>query len=561
MGLEKTQSGITVREEKMDQSAILVLRKRYLLRDESGSVIETPLDMFRRVARHIAGGEDEFDSARKAEREEEFYTMLSNLEFLPNSPTLMNAGRELGQLAACFVLPVFDSLESIFDVVKETAMVHRTGGGTGFSFSRLRPKNDRVFSTMGEASGPVSFIRVINVATEVIKQGGTRRGANMGVLRIDHPDIEEFITIKRDPHELTNFNLSVAVTDEFMKAYAGGEDFALLNPRTKQTTKRLKARDLFRLIAESAWISGEPGVLFIDTINRANPTPHMGDIEATNPCGEQPLLPYESCCLGSINLSKIALKGTIDWKRLGDLVHLGVRFLDNVIEMGRYPIGGIDKVTRGNRKIGLGVMGFAHMLIRLGIPYDSPSAEKAGEEVMSFIQKESKTASARLAEERGVFPNYKGSTWDRKNMPQRNATTTTVAPTGTLSIIAGCSGGIEPVYDIRYTRRLLGDVELEIRDPLYEEMREDSRYAKPPDELFRTAHQIPPLIHLRIQGVFQRHVDNAVSKTINLPASATPDAIIAIYEQAFRSGLKGTTVFRDKSRAFQVLSCSSQQIC
>lgn len=545
----------------VDQNALLVLEKRYLIKDETGKPIETPEGLFRRVAGFMAQAEDNFKGGQRKKTEEAFYAMLSNLEFLPNSPTLMNAGRDLGQLAACFVLPIEDSLDSIFEKVRQTALIHQTGGGTGFSFSRLRPKNDLVASTMGQASGPVSFIKVFNMATEVIKQGGTRRGANMGVLRIDHPDVEEFITIKRDPSELTNFNLSVTVTDEFMQAYAQGAFFPLVNPRTKKVIKKVKARDLFKLVAESAWASGEPGVLFIDTINRANPTPHIGTIEATNPCGEQPLLPYESCCLGSINLSKLVRQGQIDWERLRDLVHLGVRFLDNVIEMGKYPVAEIDKITRANRKIGLGVMGFAHLLIKLGISYDSPEAENIGEKVMSFIEKESKMASNRLAEERGPFPNYKGSIWDMQNLVQRNATTTTVAPTGTLSLIAGCSSGIEPIYDIRYTRRLLGDIELEMADSLYEEMKSLPGMGGRLPELFRNTYQIEPLVHLKIQQAFQKHVDNAVSKTINLPASATPKTILTIYQEAYRLGLKGTTIFRDKSRAVQVLSCSSQELC
>lgn len=545
----------------VDQNGLLILEKRYLIKDETGKPLETPEGLFRRVAGFMAQAEYNFKGEQGEKIEEAFYAMLSNLEFLPNSPTLMNAGRDLGQLAACFVLPVEDSLDSIFEKVRQTALIHQTGGGTGFSFSRLRPKNDLVASTMGQASGPVSFIKVFNMATEVIKQGGTRRGANMGVLRIDHPDVEEFITIKRDPSELTNFNLSVTVTDEFMQAYAQGALFPLVNPRTKKVVKKVKARDLFKLIAESAWASGEPGVLFIDTINRANPTPHIGTIEATNPCGEQPLLPYESCCLGSINLSKLVRQGQIDWERLRDLVHLGVRFLDNVIEMGKYPVAEIDKITRANRKIGLGVMGFAHLLIGLGIPYDSPEAENTGEKIMSFIEKESKMASGRLADERGPFPNFKGSLWDKKNLIQRNATTTTVAPTGTLSLIAGCSSGIEPIYDIRYTRRLLGDIELEMIDPLYEEMKDSPVMEKRIPELFLKAYQIDPMVHLKIQRAFQNYVDNAVSKTINLPASATPETILTIYQEAYRLGLKGTTIFRDKSREVQVLSCSSQEFC
>ncbi len=545
----------------VDQNALLVLKKRYLIKDEAGNPIETPEGLFRRVAVVMAQAEDNFKGGQREKTEEAFFTMLSDLEFLPNSPTLMNAGRDLGQLSACFVLPIEDSLDSIFERVRETALIHQTGGGTGFSFSRLRPKNDLVASTMGQASGPVSFIRVFNMATEVIKQGGTRRGANMGVLRIDHPDVEEFVSIKGDPTELINFNLSVAVTDAFMQAYAQNGPFPLINPRTKKAIKKVSARDLFHLIAESAWASGEPGVLFIDTINRANPTPHIGMIEATNPCGEQPLLPYESCCLGSINLSKLVRHGEINWERLKELTHLGVRFLDNVIEMGKYPVGQIDKINRTNRKIGLGVMGFAHLLIQLNISYDDPEAENVGEKVMSFIQKESKIASRHLADERGPFPNFKGSVWDKKNLIQRNATTTTVAPTGTLSLIAGCSSGIEPIYDVRYTRRLLGDIELEMLDPLYEEIRRNPGMEKRLSGLFRNAYQIDPLVHLKIQRTFQNYVDNAVSKTINLPESATPETILNLYQEAFRLGLKGTTIFRNKSRASQVLSCSSQELC
>ncbi len=545
----------------IDENALLVLKKRYLLKDGTGNPIENPEGLFRRVAEYIAKAEENYRTGRQQEMADSFYQILTNLEFLPNSPTLMNAGRELGQLAACFVLPVEDSLDSIFERVKQTAKIHQTGGGTGFSFSRLRPKDDLVSSTMGQASGPVSFIRVFNMATEVIKQGGTRRGANMGILRVDHPDIEEFVTVKREPAELVNFNLSVAITDSFMQAYTNRSDFPLINPRTGKEVKRVEAESLFHLIAESVWASGEPGVIFIDTINRANPTPLIGEIEATNPCGEQPLLPYESCCLGSINLSKLAMKGSIDWDRLKDLVHLCVRFLDDVIDMSRYPVPQIDNITRANRKIGLGVMGFAHMLIRLGIPYDSPAAVDTGRAVMSFIQKESKVASGALASERGLFPNYAGSIWDSKNLPQRNATTTTIAPTGTLSLLAGTSSGIEPIYDVTYTRRLLGDIEIEMVDPLYRELTGDPKAGEKLRTLFRTAYQVSPYDHLRIQKAFQDYVDNAVSKTINLPESATADTILTIYLEAHRMGLKGTTVFRDKSREYQVLACGSRQPC
>lgn len=545
----------------LDQNALHVLKKRYFIKDEKGNPIETPEGFFARVAGSIARAEENYREGQREKMGEAFYQMLLNLEFLPNSPALMNAGRELGQLAACFVLPVEDSLDSIFDSVKRTAKIHQSGGGTGFSFSKLRPKDDIVASTMGVASGPVSFIRIFNMATEVIKQGGTRRGANMGMLRIDHPDIEEFVTVKRDPRELVNFNLSVAVSDAFMNAYKTDSEFPLISPRTEKVVKKVRARELFRLIAESAWDSGEPGVIFIDTINRFNPIPHIGEIEATNPCGEQPLLPYESCCLGSINLSRMVKDNAIDWERLKELTYLGVRFLDNVIDVNKYPLPEIEKITKGNRKIGLGVMGFAHMLIKLGIPYDSQDAEKIGGQVMDFIQRESKIASKALADERGPFPNYRGSMWEKDNLLQRNATTTTIAPTGTLSIIAGTSSGIEPIYDITYTRILFGDIQVEITDPLYAEMKGRQGESEKILKLFRKAYQISPFDHLKIQRAFQNHVDNAVSKTINLPESATPETILNIYLEAHRMGLKGTTVFRDRSRDYQVLSCGAHQVC
>jgi ribonucleoside-diphosphate reductase alpha chain len=545
----------------LDQNALLVLNKRYLVKDEAGNPVESPDDMFRRVSRAIAGAEENYKGSDPERVEEEFYRMMSNLEFLPNSPALMNAGKELGQLSACFVLPVEDSLDSIFDSVKETARIHQTGGGTGFSFSHLRPKDDIVASTMGAASGPVSFIRVFNMATEVIKQGGTRRGANMGILRIDHPDIEEFITVKKDPRELNNFNLSVAVTDTFMDACIKDGEFSLINPRTGKPVKTVKAQRLFRLIAEAAWASGEPGILFIDTINRANPTPDMGEIEAVNPCGEQPLLPYESCCLGSINLARMIRGGHIDWDLLKRLTHRAVRFLDDVIDVSKYPLPAIETITKGNRKIGLGIMGFAHMLISLGIPYDSPEAGLTGEKVMEFIEQESRTASRLLADERGVFPHYKGSVWEKKNLPQRNATATTIAPTGTLSIIAGTSSGIEPIYDVRYSRILFGGLKVDVVDPLYEQMRQGPNAQRTIQRLFRKAYQVAPRCHLRIQKAFQDHVDNAVSKTINLPEDTSPETILDIYLDAYRMGLKGTTVFRDQSRGTQVLSCGAHQFC
>ncbi len=546
---------------QLDENALLVLRERYLLKDEAGNLLETPDKLFRRVASAVSRGEDNDREGRREEMNEAFYQVMANLEFLPNSPTLMNAGHPSGQLAACFVLPVEDSLDSIFESVKLTAKIHQTGGGTGFSFSRLRPKNDFVRSSRGVASGPVSFIRVFNCATEAVKQGGARRGANMGILRIDHPDIEEFVSVKRDPAELTNFNLSVAFTDNFMYAYEEDGDFPLINPRTKKVARTVKARRLLRLIAESVWASGEPGAIFLDAVNRANPTPSLGEIEATNPCGEQPLLPYESCCLGSINLSRLVKAGKINWARLSELTHLGVRFLDDVIDVGTYPSGEIRDQTRGNRKVGLGIMGFAHLLIRLGIPYDSPDAVRTGEKVMRFIEKESKIASNRLAERRGPFPNFKGSVWDGKNLLQRNATTTTIAPTGTLSLLAGTSSGIEPIFDIRYKRILLGGIEVEVEDPLWREVKGRADAEEQRRRLFRKAYEVHPLAHLNIQRTFQNSVDNAVSKTINLSETATVDDILQIYLEAYRMGLKGVTVFRNKSRDYQILSCGTQQIC
>lgn len=425
----------------------------------------------------------------------------------------------------------------------------------------LRPKNDVVASTMGVASGPVSFMKIFNMATDVIKQGGTRRGANMGILRIDHPDIEEFITIKNDPEAMVNFNLSVAVTDEFMVAYEKDNEFFLINPRTRIKAKKVNPRELFRMIAQSSWDSGEPGVIFIDTINKENPTPHIGAIEATNPCGEQPLLPYESCCLGSINLVKLVKDGGVDWKRLRELTHLGVRFLDNAIDMNRYPAPQIEDISRRNRKIGLGVMGFAYMLIRLGIAYDSRDAVKTAEELMEFIQAESKVASNLLAKQRGTFPNYRGSIWESRGLRQRNATTTTIAPTGTLSLIAGTSSGIEPIYDIRYSRILFGDIKVDVTDPLYRKIQERENSQEQLIKLFRRAHEVAPSDHLAIQSAFQKHVDSAVSKTINLPQDAAVETVLNVYLEAYRLGIKGVTVFRDRSRDFQVLSCGVHQIC
>ncbi|MEZ0343614.1 MAG: adenosylcobalamin-dependent ribonucleoside-diphosphate reductase [Caldimicrobium sp.] len=566
-------------EPKLKESALIVLQARYLVRDENNEIIETPQGLFERVALAVSEAEKNFPKSKdKAEYyAERFYELMASLDFLPNSPTLMNAGRPLGQLSACFVLPIEDSLDSIFETLKYTALIHKSGGGTGFNFSRLRPKGDVVFSTSGVASGPVSFMKVFDAATEAIKQGGKRRGANMGILNIDHPDIEEFITVKSDPKVLTNFNISVAITDAFMEALRKDEEFPLVNPRTGKILKKISARALFDLLCEKAWETGDPGLLFIDRVNQYNPTPHLGKIEATNPCGEQPLLPYESCNLGSINLANFVRDRDHDWERLRETVHLAVRFLDDVIEVNRFPIPQIAKITTLNRKIGLGVMGFADMLIKLRIGYTEERALSLAEKIMSFISEESLKASAQLAEERGSFPAFPGSLWDRKGYPPlRNATTTTIAPTGTLSLIAGVSSSIEPLFGIYYERKTLGGVIIREFHPLFERVLEEEGYKESEIEsikeevrekglisqtgvkeeikkLFLTSFEIPPEIHLSIQRVFQKYTHNAVSKTINLPTSATPEDIKKIYIKAFEWGLKGITVYRYGSKPEQVI--------
>ena len=592
----------------LTQNALVVLQRRYLKKDEKGKVIETPEEMFRRVSQNIAAAETLYNPRADVKKiEDDFFEAMANLEFLPNSPTLMNAGRRLQQLAACFVLPVEDSLDSIFDAVKETAIIHQSGGGTGFSFSRLRPKEDIVGSTSGAASGPVSFMKVFNTATEVIKQGGTRRGANMGVLRVDHPDIAEFITVKNNPGELTNFNISVAVTDAFMEAMEKGKEYPLINPRTGEVIKYANTREVFDLIMESAWLNGEPGILFIDRINKANPTPHLGEMEATNPCGEQPLLPYEPCNLGSINLLKMVRKSErseaggwrekhlpqtsnlkpstyeIDWDKLGRTVRMAVRFLDNVIDMNKYPLPAIERMAKGNRKIGLGVMGFADILIKMRVPYDSDRALRIGEGLMQFIRGAAWETSRELAQERGVFQNIKGSIFDAAGIkPVRNATTTTIAPTGTLSIIAGCSSGIEPVYSMSYTRQVLNGLQLPELHPLLPEIaKEEGFYSNElmdyiakgsslngrkdvPEHIkkfFITALQIPPEGHVKMQAAFQKHTDNAVSKTINFPQDAKPADIKNAYLLAYQLGCKGITVYRSGTRAEQVLTCKSTLYC
>jgi ribonucleoside-diphosphate reductase alpha chain len=571
----------------LTSNALTVLARRYLKKDEQGRVIESTEEMFRRVAANVAQADLMYGNADVRATEEEFYRVLLNLEFLPNSPTLMNAGRPLQQLAACFVLPVEDSLESIFDAVKETALIHQSGGGTGFSFSRLRPKDDPVRTTSGAASGPVSFMRVFNMATEVIKQGGTRRGANMGILRVDHPDILEFISAKSQNKEFANFNISVAVTEEFMAAVEAGGDLPLINPHNQQIVRTLRAREVFDRIVEMAWKTGDPGVVFIDRINRDNPTPHLGDMESTNPCGEQPLLPYEPCNLGSINLLPMLKQDDsrfdLDWEKLERTARTGVHFLDNVIDMSRYPLDQIDRMAKGNRKIGLGVMGFADMLIRLGIPYNSEEALRTGERIMQFVKEKGWEASEKLARERGLFPNFKGSKYDVPGGPRlRNATVTTVAPTGTLSIIAGCSSGIEPLFALSYERHILGDVKLpEVYDYFLDVAKKRGFYsdellmgvtagesiqrmADVPEDVkrvFVTAFDIAPEWHVRMQAAFQRHTDNAVSKTINFPPQAAKEDVRKAFLLAYQEGVKGITIFRSGSKSEQVLTCADPLYC
>ena len=578
---------IDTRTIRLSTNALTVLRRRYLKKDELGNIVETPEELFRRVAENIAQADLLYGHSEVRKTEEEFYRILSSLEFLPNSPTLMNAGRPLQQLAACFVLPVEDSLESIFDAVKETALIHQSGGGTGFSFSRLRPKNDPVRTTSGAASGPVSFMKVFNMATEVIKQGGTRRGANMGILRVDHPDILEFIAAKTDNKELSNFNISVAVTEEFMRAVEEDGDVPLVNPHNQLTVRTVKAREVFDAIVDMAWKTGDPGIVFLDRINRDNPTPQLGDMESTNPCGEQPLLPYEPCNLGSINLSLMHREEggryRIDWEKLERAVRTGVHFLDNVIDQGRYPLDQIDRLAKGNRKIGLGVMGFADLLVRLGIPYDSEEALRIGEDIMRFVRERGWAASEDLAGERGVFPNFPGSKYDRSGgIRMRNATVTTVAPTGTLSLIANCSSGIEPLFALSFTRHVMGDVELpEISSYFLEVARQRGFFSDSlimritagesirnmtgvPDDVkrvFVTTFDIAPEWHVRMQAAFQRHTDNAVSKTINFPPGATRDDVRKAFLLAYREGVKGITIFRSGSKSGQVLSCGDSLYC
>jgi len=564
---------------KLPVNAVRILEKRYLLKDESGNLIETPKKMFERVAREVASADRLYGKKFDWEKtEKEFYKVMSNLEFIPNSPTLINAGTRMGQLSACFVLPVEDSMKSIFEAVKDMALIHQSGGGTGFSFSRLRPKGDLVKSTKGIASGPVSFMRVFDMATDIIKQGGRRRGANMGILRVDHPDILEFITAKTKEGTFTNFNLSVAITDKFMKLVEKDKEYELINPRTGKPTRKLRARDVFNLIVGTAWKTGDPGLVFIDQINRRNPTPHIGKIESTNPCGEQPLLPYESCVLGSINLSKMVGKKKINWQKLRGLVRTAVHFLDNVIDVNRYPLPQIERMTKGNRKIGLGVMGFAEMLIKLGIPYDSREGISVAEKVMKFIATEAREKSKKLAKLRGVFPNFKGSVWDKRKVRVRNSALITIAPTGTISTIAGCSSGIEPLFAISYVRKILEGTQFLETNSLFEELAMGKGFynkrllveiAKkgsiqhmnkiPPyvRKIFLTAFDISPEWHVRMQAAFQKYTDNAVSKTVNLPYEAAVEEVEKVYKLAYKLGCKGVTVYRYGSKPQQVLYLGS----
>lgn len=563
---------------KFSDNALRILQKRYLKKDKEGRIVETPEEMFRRVAHNIASADGLYGASplEVKKTEDDFYQLMANLEFLPNSPTLMNAGTELGQLAACFVIPVDDSIESIYEAIKHTAIIHKSGGGTGFSFSRIRPKGSPVGTTSGVASGPVSFMGVFDASTEAIKQGGRRRGANMGILNVDHPDILEFINAKKKEGALRNFNISVAADDSFMKAAQKGEDYDLIDPHTKKVVGRLNAREVLDKIVEMAWRNGEPGLIFLDRINQNNPVPHLGKIESTNPCGEQPLLPYESCVLASINLSRMVEDAQINWDKLKKTVHTTVHFLDNVIDVNKYPLPEIEKNTKANRKIGLGVMGFADMLIKLGIPYNSQKALDIAENVMRFIQEESKKASGELAKTRGVFPNYKESVYDKKGVKLRNATTTTIAPTGSISMIANCSSGIEPLFSLVYYKEVLGGEKLYYTNEEFKRIAKDAKFysdelvkkiagnrgscqgisevPKEIQKIFVTSFDIKAEDHIRMQAIFQKYTDNAVSKTINFPEEATREDIKKAYMLAYKSGCKGITVYRDRSREKQVVN-------
>lgn len=599
---------------KLSENSFKVLEKRYLKRDKEGNCIETPADMFRRVASSIAKAELQYgkSEAEASQLANKFYEAITNLYFMPNSPTLMNAGRELGQLSACFVLPVEDSLEGIFETVKNTALIHKSGGGTGFSFSRLRPKNDVVRSTMGVSSGPVSFMEVFNAATEAVKQGGTRRGANMGILRVDHPDIIDFINCKSDNNKLNNFNISVAITDKFMEALKAGTDYDLVHPNTKKPVGRLSAKQVFDLIVDGAWRNGEPGIVFIDKMNADNPTPQIGDIESTNPCGEVPLLAYEACNLGSINLGLMVKEGAngpeVDWNTLEEITKLSIHFLDDVITVNNYPLPVIADMVQNNRKIGLGVMGWADMLMKMGLSYNSAEGTKLAYEIMEFIDFHSKVKSIELSKERGAFNNFKGSIYengdfltkkytgksagiitdaDWKNLDAqikefgiRNATTTCIAPTGTISMIASASGGVEPLFGLVFLRNVMDGTEMLEINPVFEKYAKENGFysnelmkeisatgsvahvggvTDKVKEIFSTAHDVSPEWHVKMQAAFQLHTDNAVSKTVNFEEHATRQDIEQAYLLAFDNNLKGITVYRNNSRTFQPMNLDAKK--
>ena len=564
---------------ELSKNALTVLERRYLIKNGEGVVIETVEELFRRVAGAIAVSDRRYDENADCEAlADSFYRMMTNLEFLPNSPTLMNAGRPLGQLSACFVLPVEDTMEGIFETIKQAALIHKSGGGTGFSFSRLRPCGSAVNSTGGVASGPISFMKVFNMATEAVKQGGTRRGANMGILRVDHPDIMEFIHCKTNNKEITNFNISVGLTEKFMNAVEAGKDYELVDPHGGRVTGTLNAREVFECIVDAAWHNGEPGIIFLDRLNRDNVVPKAGEIESTNPCGEQPLLPYESCNLGSINLTKMLREEngvySFDWDKLKATAKKAVHFLDNVIDANKYPLKEIDFMTKQTRKVGLGVMGWADALLRLKIPYNSEQAVRLAETVMRAVTEAGREESRELAKARGTFPLFQESTLDQE-LPQRNATVTTIAPTGTLSLLASCSSGVEPIFGYVYIRNIMDGTEMIEVNPILREVLEErglysdelmKKIAKQgslegieeiPEEIrrvFVSAHEVSPEFHIRMQAAFQRHTDNAVSKTVNFCNSATREEVAEVYKLAFRLGCKGVTIYRDGSRSEQVLN-------